>query len=141
MIPATSPRLELAIGMLGLVAALAVLPLPTVAGTPEAASVLAVGAIALLAGHRWGLALVVLADVVLVGALWPRAFLHDPPSTSAQLGVALGLAGALPGVVALRRTTPAVVELLLGERGGRHRAVSRILLPVLAALWIASPLM
>ncbi|MCB0695330.1 MAG: hypothetical protein KDC19_13910 [Saprospiraceae bacterium] len=66
MIPATSPRLELAIGMLGLVAALAVLPLPTVAGTPEAASVLAVGAIALLAGHRWGLALVVLATWAIV---------------------------------------------------------------------------
>jgi hypothetical protein len=137
----TSRRLELSIGVLGLVAALATLPLPTIGVTPEIASVLAVSAVALLAGHRWGLAVVVLADVALVGALWPRAFLQDPPSTLAQIGVALGIAGALPGVVALRRFAPAVGELITGEATARSGAISRALVPVVAVVWIASPLL
>ncbi len=138
---ASNRRLEASIGVLGLIAALAALPLPTVAATPEIASVLAVGAIALLAGHRWGLAVVVLADVALVGALWPRAFLIDPTSTLAQVGVALGLAGALPGVVALRRAAPAVAELITGEVTARGGAISRVLIVAVALLWLGAPLL
>jgi hypothetical protein len=134
-------RAESVLGVLGLVAALAALPLPTVAATPEIASVLAIAAVAVLAGHRWGVAILVLADVALVGALWPRAFLQDPPSTLAQLGVALGLAGALPGAVMLRRMTPALALLVLGEESARGRAVSAALVPVVAVVWVAAPLL
>jgi hypothetical protein len=128
------------IGVFGLVAALAVLPLPTVAQTPEIASVLAVAAVALLAGQRWALPIVVLADIALIGALWPRAFLHDPPSTEAQVGVLLGLAGALPGVIALGRTAPALAELVLGRSSRRGVILSRIAIGASAILWVGAPL-
>lgn len=133
-------RSDLWIGALGLIAALAVLPLPTVAETPEIASVLAVAAVALLAGQRWALPVVVLADVALIGALWPRAFLHDPPSTEAQVGVLLGLAGALPGIVSLGRAAPALAELVLGRSSQRAQFFSKVAITATAALWIIAPL-
>jgi len=133
-------RLELLIGVLGLVAALAVLPLPTVASTPEVAAILAVAAVALLAGERWALPILVLADIALIGLLWPRAFLHDPPSTSARIGVLLGLAGALPGIVAFGRAAPALAELVLGRPTQRAHFYVRALLVATSLIWIASPL-
>jgi len=136
-----TPRLELWIGALGLLAALAVLPLPTVKVTPEVAAVLAVTAVALLAGERWALPILVLADVALIGLLWPRAFIHDPPSQAARVGVFLGLAGALPGIVAFGRAAPALAELVLGRPTQRAHAYVRAILVVSSALWIASPLM
>ena len=42
---------------------------------PEVASVLAVSATALLAGQRWAVALVVIAELLLLPTIWPRAFL------------------------------------------------------------------
>lgn len=134
-------RLEVVVGLLGLVAALAVLPLPTIKGTPEMASVLAISAIALLAGHRWALGLVVLADIALVGALWPRAFLLDPPSVAAQVGVALGLAGALPGLLLIGRAAPAVAEVVLGRATRRAQSASLALIVIGSALWLSSPLL
>jgi hypothetical protein len=133
-------RLELSVGALGLLAALAVLPLPTVKETPEVAAVLAVAAVALLAGERWALPILVLADVALIGLLWPRAFLHDPPSQEARIGVFLGLAGALPGIVAFGRAAPALAELVLGQPTQRAHSYARVVLIATSALWIASPL-
>lgn len=127
--------------MLGLLAALAVLPLPTVGVTPEVAATLAVGAIALLAGHRWGLAVVVLADIAQIGALWPRAFLHDPPSTMAQLGVAIGIAGALPGLILLGRAAPELAELVLGHSSPRGQTLVRGAVWSGAILILAGPLL
>src|SRR5690349_7672514 len=43
---------------------------------PEVAAVLAVSATALFAGQRWAIALIVIADVLLLPTVWPRAFLH-----------------------------------------------------------------
>ena len=123
-----------------MVAALAVLPLPTVRQTPEIASVLAVASVALLAGQRWALPLVVLADVALVGALWPRAFLHDPPSQAAQIGVLLGLAGAIPGFIAFGRAAPGLAELVLGRPTQRALSFTRVGLVACSALWIGAPL-
>jgi len=135
-----SRRLDLVIGALGLLAALAVLPLPTVGVTPEVAATLAVGAVALLAGQRWGLAVVVLADIAQIGALWPRAFLHDPPSTMAQIGVAIGIAGALPGLISLGRAAPELAELVLGHASPRGRAMTRVAMVLGAVLCLAGPL-
>jgi hypothetical protein len=140
-LPPTRWRTDVWIGCFGLIAALAVMPLPTVAETPEIASVLAVVAVALLAGQRWALPIVVLADIALIGALWPRAFIHDPPSTAAQIGVVLGLAGALPGIVAFGRAAPALAELVLGRATQRGRSFSMALLVAVSAIWIAAPLM
>ena len=43
---------------------------------PEVASVLAVSATALLAGQRWAIALVVLAQLLVLPTVGPRAFLR-----------------------------------------------------------------
>ena len=123
------------IGCFGLIAALAVMPLPTVGSTPEIASIVAVVSIALLAGQRWALPLVVLSDLALVGALWPRAF-AVPPDHLAEIGVLLGLAGALPGFIALGRASGPLAELL----SLRSRRLARAALLVTAALFLAMPL-
>jgi hypothetical protein len=136
--PPSSTHIDLWVGALGLIAACAVLPLPTVASTPEIASVLAVAAVALLAGQRWALPVVVLADVALIGALWPRAMTY-PPSTLAQAGVLLGLAGALPGTVVIGRAAPALAEVL-GRTSERAKAASLAMIVLCAAAWIGAPL-
>ncbi|MCX5746561.1 MAG: hypothetical protein NT062_29135, partial [Proteobacteria bacterium] len=48
----------------------------------EAAAVLAVSATAMLAGQRWAIALVVLAEIMLVPSLWPRTFVDGELATS-----------------------------------------------------------
>jgi hypothetical protein len=127
------------IGCLGLVAALAVFPLPTVGSTPEIDSILACSAIALLASQRWALPMVVLTDIALIGALWPRAF-HDPPSMLAQTGIMLGLLGALPGIWMLRRTATPLADFIVGHASRRAQAVSRAVVTTAAVVWLGSPL-
>src|SRR4051812_15227217 len=68
-------RGELWIGGSALAAAMLQLPLAQSSWHgPEVASVLAVSATALLAGERWAIALVVIAELLLVPTVWPRAF-------------------------------------------------------------------
>ncbi|HSD88451.1 MAG TPA: hypothetical protein VLB44_13080, partial [Kofleriaceae bacterium] len=66
------------IAVTALVAAFLALPLAqsTWHGA-EAAAVLAVSATAMLAGQRWAIGLVVLAELMLIPTLWPRAFGHE----------------------------------------------------------------
>jgi hypothetical protein len=75
---------------------------------PEVAAVLAVSATALLAGQRWAIALIVLAELLLMPTLWPRAFLGD-----AELLTRLAALGSLfaivPGLIATRRAAAAFV--------------------------------
>ncbi len=66
----------------GLLSALAILPLPAHAHSPELAAALAVAAVAVLAGHRWALGALIIAEVFLVAAVWPAAFLARPPGES-----------------------------------------------------------
>jgi hypothetical protein len=130
---------DIRIAIAGLAAALASLPLPAHASSPEAAAALAVGAIALATGHRWGLAIVVLAEVLLVAALWPAAFLHQPPSVPAQIAVAIAFAGALPGFLAIGRAAPSLLELV-GVRGSaRTHRVTRGAMMVAAVAVLLAP--
>jgi hypothetical protein len=107
---------DVRIAITALAVALVTLPLPAHASSPESAAALAVGAIALATGHRWGLPIVVIAEVLLVAKLWPAAFLHQPPSVPAQIAVAIAFAGALPGVPAIGRAAPSLLDLF-GIRG------------------------
>jgi hypothetical protein len=137
--PSSDTYINLVVGLLGLVAALAVLPLPTVGQTPEIASILAISAVALLAGQRWALPVVVLADVALIGALWPRA-VAIPPDQLAQVGVLLGIAGTLPGLIALGRAAPRFSEMIFGRVSRRLSHASLALMLICAAVSIAAPL-
>lgn len=75
---------------------------------PEVAATLAVAATAMLAGQRWSIAVIVIAELLLVPTIWPRAFLPD-----AELVVRLAALGSLfalvPGVLAMRRAAAALV--------------------------------
>jgi hypothetical protein len=105
-----------------LVAAMLALPLaPSSWHGPEVAAVLAVSATALLAGQRWAIAVIVIAQLLLVPTVWPRAFL--PHNELAVRIAALGaLIAVVPGVIAMRRAAAALV-LVTGRR--RARATCR----------------
>lgn len=128
------------LGVTGLIAALAALPLPTHAHSPELAATLAIGSIALLAGHRWGLAVMVVAEIFLIGAVWPLAFLAQPPSVPAQVAVGVSVAGALPGLFALGRAAAELVELVGARRTRRATRVTQAFLAVAAVVAWALPL-
>lgn len=115
-------RSDVWVGVTALGGAMLALPLaPSSWHGPEVAAVLAVAATALLAGQRWAIAVVVLAQLLLLPTVWPRAFLHG-----AALGPRLAALGALiavvPGVIATRRAAAALV-LVTGRR--RTRATCR----------------
>jgi hypothetical protein len=138
-------RLGWGVAGLGLCAALLAFALPLSGHdaqmVPEIASVLAVGAIALLAGHRWAVAIVVVADVLLFGAVWPLAVWARPPSAYAQVIASLALVGALPGLALLRRSLRPTVDLLVGGgRSKRFRAATAGFFGVACVGGIAAPL-
>ena len=106
----------------GLLAAMLALPLaPGDWRGPEVAAILAVSATALLAGQRWAISVIVIAELLLLPTVWPRAFLpaSDLPVRLAALG---SLIGVVPGVLAVRRAAAALV-LVTGRR--RTRAMCR----------------
>ena len=75
---------------------------------PEVAAVLVVSATAMLAGQRWAIALVVLAELLLVPTVVPRAFVLGaelPVRTVAFISVA----SLVPGLLAMRRAAAAMV--------------------------------
>lgn len=100
---------------------------------------LAVAATALLAGQRWAIAVIVVAELFLVPTLWPRAFFAD--GTLATRLAALGsLITIVPGILATRRAAAALV-LVTGRR--RTREVCRRVHAALVAgalLAVALPL-
>jgi hypothetical protein len=101
-----------------LLAAMLALPLaPSSWHGPEVASVLAVSATALLAGQRWAIALVVLAQLLLLPTVWPRAFLSGHELIT-RLGALGSLIAMVPGVIAMRRAAAALV-LVTGRRRTR----------------------
>lgn len=105
------------------VAALAALAIPGPAGDVTGiASVLAVGAIALLAEHAWGLLVVGVADLALVGKVWPVVVFADNPDWSTATAT-LALITALPGLVVFAATLSKTVEMIVGkEATPYHRA-------------------
>ena len=141
MSPDTSSRRgERWVAASGLAAALAALPLPSHEHSPELAAVLAIGAIAWFAGHRWALGVVVLAEIFLVAAVWPLAILARPPSVPAQIAVTIACLGAGPGLWRLRGGARDVVALAgIASERGRRFAGHGLLAGALAIL--ASPLL
>ncbi|HEY4241623.1 MAG TPA: hypothetical protein VGM88_17500 [Kofleriaceae bacterium] len=91
--------------------AAAVISLPfaqTQAHAAEAAAILAVAATALLAGQRWAIAVVVIAELALLPAAWPRAFVWPPEVLPRAAGL-VALAALVPGLLAIRRAAAALV--------------------------------
>jgi hypothetical protein len=120
----------------------AALALPLAPGhwhAPELAAMLAVAVTALAAGQRWAIALIVLAELLLVPTVWPRAFLHAGQAGASSRWVALAtLAAMVPGVLAIPRAAVALVVVSGWPRS--QRAYRRVHLGLVALAVIAAAL-
>ena len=83
---------------------------------PEVAAILAIAATAQFAGHRWAIAVVVLAELLLLPTVWPRAFLVG--DLDSRLSALVTLVAMVPGLLAMRRAAAALV-VLTGQRNPR----------------------
>jgi hypothetical protein len=109
-------RDDLWIASTALLAAMLALPLAKNSWHgPEVASVLAVSATAMFAGQRWAIALVVIAQMMLVPTLVPRMLLAPGDLTAGILGL-VALAALVPGVLAMRRAAAAMVLITGWQR-------------------------
>ena len=109
-------RDDLWLGATGLLAALLALPLAQSSWHgPEVASTLAVSAVALLAGQRWAIALIVIAELLLLPTIWPRAFLGGIALWPGRIAALGSLIMIVPGLLSARRAAAAMV-LLTGWR-------------------------
>jgi hypothetical protein len=125
--------------------AAAALLVPGASATANAgATMLAVGALALLAGHTWGLLVVVPSHLTLVGRLWPALALSGPGHAAAggDLGtgaIAVVLATALPALILSAVLLPRLVGHLLSDRSPRTRALTVAAAAVLLAASLVLP--
>ncbi len=102
-------RRDVWIGASALVAAMLALPFAQSSWHgPEVAAVLAVAATAMLAGQRWAIAVIVIAEMLLVSTVWPRAFLADADLVT-RLAALGSLVAIVPGILAMRRAAAALV--------------------------------
>ena len=135
-----SPRGPWWVALPALAGAFAALALPGPTGSTAAiASVLAVGALALLAGHAWGLLVVAAADVMLLGHVWPILAFAGGGQTQSQAAAATALVSALPGLALLGVAMPALVDVVLDEPSARVRSAGVAMCAVGAALAIVLP--
>ena len=110
-------RDDLWLGLTALSAAMAALPLAQSSWHgPEVASTLAVSAVALLAGQRWAIALVLVAELLLLPTIWPRAFLGGVALWPGRIAALTSLVMIVPGLLSARRAAAAMVLLTGWQR-------------------------
>lgn len=83
---------------------------------PEVAAVLAIAATAQFAGHRWAIAVIVIAELFLLPTVWPRAFLDG--ELASRIVALATLVAMVPSLLAMRRAA-AVLSMLTGRRHPR----------------------
>lgn len=98
------------IGSTALVASMLALPLAQSSWHgPEVASTLALSAVALLAGQRWAVALIFIAELLLLPTIWPRAFIGGLELWPARMAALGSVVMVVPGVLSARRAAAAMV--------------------------------
>jgi hypothetical protein len=116
--------------------------LPETSGTAAAgAALLAVGALALLAGHTWGLMVSIPSHLTLVGRLWPHLSLaQDADGSVHAAATALILVTAIPALALAAVILPQIAEHLLPRATRRMRSalVAGSTLALAAALIVPS---
>ena len=106
---ARSRRSDAWIATTALVAGMAALPLAqSTWHGPEVAATLAVAAVAMLAGQRWAIAIIVVAQLLLLPTIWPRAFLGHADLVS-RLPALISVFAVVPGILAMKRAAAALV--------------------------------
>lgn len=78
---------------------------------PEVASTLAVSAVALLARQRWAIALIFIAELLLLPTIWPRAFFGGVELWPGRVAALGSVFMVVPGLLAARRAAAAMVLL------------------------------
>lgn len=100
------------IGSSALLAAMLALPLAqSTWHGPEVASTLAVAAVALLAGQRWAVAVIFIAELLLLPTIWPRAFFGGVELWPGRIAALGSVAMVVPGLLSGRRAAAAMVLL------------------------------
>lgn len=102
---------------------------------PEVAAILAVAAVSLLAGQRWAVAVIVLAELSLLPTIWPRAVLG--PGGVPRLIACATLVAIIPGVCAVPRAAIALAAIsgrTATERTYRYAHLGLLVLGVFAVL-------
>lgn len=128
------------LALTGLVSAGLALPLAQSAWHgPEVAAILAVSAVALLAGQRWAVAVIVLAELFLLPTVWPRAVL-DGGHTQRMIALAT-IVAIIPGVLAVPRAAT-VLAGMTGHTGTeRMHRYAHIGLLVVGVFAVLAPLL
>jgi hypothetical protein len=91
-------------------------------GTAAGAALLAVGAIALLAGHAWGLLVSIPSHVTLVGRVWPSLAVSSDGSPATAAAVAVVLVTALPALALTAVVLPEIARHVVGDASPRVRS-------------------
>jgi len=86
---------------------------------PEVASTLAVAAVAILAGQRWAVAVIVISELLLLPTIWPRAFFGGIALWPGRIAALSSLIMIVPGLLHARRAAAALV-LITGYRRTRR---------------------
>ena len=131
-------RDDIWLGLTALAAAMAALPLAQSSWHgPEVSATLAVSAVALLAGQRWAIALVLIAELLLLPTIWPRAFLGGVALWPGRIAALTSLIMIVPGLLSARRAAAAMV-LITGwqrtQRTCRHFQIGFVALGIVTAL-------
>jgi|SoiMethySBSTD1v2_1073268.scaffolds.fasta_scaffold204342_3 hypothetical protein len=110
--------------------------------TAAGAALLAVGAIALLAGHAWGLLVSIPSHVTLVGRVWPSLTVSSDGSPATAAAVAVVLVTALPALALTAVVLPQISRHVVGDSASPrvHAAVVAVSALGLAAALIVPAL-
>lgn len=108
---------------------------------PEVSATLAVAATCLLAGHRWAIALVAFAELLLAPTLAVAAFHGGLDLWPGRICALVGLLATVPGLLAMRRAAAAVVLITGIERTNRMCRRVHTSLVAIAVIAIVLPLL
>lgn len=121
-------RLAMVVAITGLMAALASLPLPTLGASPDVSAILAIIAVAVIAGHRWALPLLCLLDGAMMFVWAPTLYAQAPVASVEYACLLATCLLAVPGVASSMRVGPLLGELM--GLGNAFRRTTHILAPV-----------
>jgi len=135
-------RDDLWLGGSALVAAMAALPLAQSSWHgPEVSATLAVSAVALLAGQRWAIAVVLLAELLLLPTIWPRAFLGGVALWPGRIAALTSLVMIVPGLLSARRAAAAMVMITGWRRTQQNCRRIQLAFAALGLLLAALPVL
>jgi hypothetical protein len=135
-------REEVWIASTALVAALLALPLAQSSWHgPEAAAVLAVAATAMLAGQRWAIATIVLAELMLAPTLAASGFGGGLDLWPGRIAALIAMMLIVPGLLRLRRAAAALVVVTGTPRTQRTCRRFHVALVAAGAIGSALPML